>query len=550
MGPVQQNEQNKDSLHKMSPLVEPQQPSESISLHSRWESALSKRWVWILTSLGALTFTQLIYPSLLFAVLLTVPFLIMGLALVSRQRLEWVLDQLEITCQSPLTTERGELVNLDLLLKNPTSLSLYGLSIAIRTPYGLSESVRLNIAPQQEGSLRFQLACSHFNAGHVWGIELKGIDGLGLVLSERHIVTSINIKVLPKSPRYSLPSTHQSSEALIHRATASYTQSLGQEGEFRELRPYQPSDGARRVAWRASARRGELVTQSLEQSFDQRYLFALDLSSIMRVPLGLDTRVDLALDLLPQWIRELGHQDCALVAFDHRLLYKTKVTPAKNLTTNLANFTQYATQPLDADCVAETREELWARASEYLYWSTHAQTKRWSPQNVHLPGPFSTHPLTHPYRIEVTRTYLSTQPLSLPLPDTQELDEGEHDLLRRYCHSVGITCSPTLPRTTKQLNYGLQSVFNYAQKKNISHLVILSHSLRLGDQAGTVPLHHWLRSRRALSWVQVGSLHKRVPKELTSLGGRFTYRSIPPHHHDEGETFLSFRPPLIGWVKT
>lgn len=462
----------------------------------------------------------------------------MGVALVMRRRLEWLLDQIDVTYDAPETVIRGEDAKISISLYNPTSIALWGAHLSIRTPDGRSESAFIDLLPFEGGTLTAWLSCHHYNSGHIWGLELLGHDPFGLVTAERFVIQPYHIQIRPNSRIQTWPLDHHRLQA-TSVSDADHSLSRREiEGDFSELRHYQPSDGLKRVAWRASARFGQLLTRNYEQAIEQRYLFALDLSAIMRVPLGSTTRVDLSLDYLPHWIKSLQSVPCALAAFDHRVLYESKVEPAFQILNHLTSFSDYATRPLDADCVAETREELWARASEFLYWSGAAQTKKHPDLYPFTPSPFSTHPLTDPYRLEITSAYLDGSSVTPHTDWPLKLDEGEHDLIRRYCFQIGISCTPVLARPYHELESGLIDLIQHAERLRVNHLCILSHSRRLIGRQDLFALKTWIQSGKQLSWFQLGCLSKACPKMLIPLRPQLRYIAIP--YPFEGSATLDF----------
>jgi len=94
---------------------------------------------------------------------------------------------------------------------------------------------------------------------------------------------------------------------------------VGNEGEFERLRAYVPGDDPRHVDWKATARRGELVTRVYVPERSQRVVLALDTGRGMGLVSGERSLFDHAADASMRLTREVLRQGdgIALLAFDH-----------------------------------------------------------------------------------------------------------------------------------------------------------------------------------------------------------------------------------------
>jgi len=94
----------------------------------------------------------------------------------------------------------------------------------------------------------------------------------------------------------------------------------GGDTEFERLRPYQRGDETRHVDWRASARRGDLVSRQYQAESNQNVIFAIDIGRGMRGESGGLTSVDraLAAALLTADVALRGGDRAGLLTFDDR----------------------------------------------------------------------------------------------------------------------------------------------------------------------------------------------------------------------------------------
>ena len=99
---------------------------------------------------------------------------------------------------------------------------------------------------------------------------------------------------------------------------------------------------------------------------------------------------------------------------------------------------------------------------------------------------------TNSYRLDFASAYIRQVQLPPELPDTPLDQLTTHDQLRRFCHMIGVTMTPQLPRSPQELSQGLQEVLRYAQQQRATHLVFLSHSHRLsGNGWGLNKFQHF-----------------------------------------------------------
>lgn len=96
----------------------------------------------------------------------------------------------------------------------------------------------------------------------------------------------------------------------------------GLGSEFDHLRHYTPGDDVRRIHWKATARRGTLVSQVVRLERDQSVIVAVDVSHWMGVAAGDLTRLDYAVDaaLFLAHVARRGGDRVGLVLFGHDLL--------------------------------------------------------------------------------------------------------------------------------------------------------------------------------------------------------------------------------------
>ncbi len=133
----------------------------------------------------------------------------------------------------------------------------------------------------------------------VHGVRAAVVDAHGLVRGEVFLPCPYEVAVLPRSLPLALrdlPETrrHARRAAVGNRSD----QVAGQGDELRELREHMPGDPFKHIAWKASARRGRLMSRSFEHERARALFAVLDTGATMRWgALGrspLDAGLDLA----------------------------------------------------------------------------------------------------------------------------------------------------------------------------------------------------------------------------------------------------------------
>jgi uncharacterized protein (DUF58 family) len=148
--------------------------------------------------------------------------------------------------------------------------------------FGTFEHV-YHLTPLQRGAFSFGRVC------------LRVKTGLGLWLLQREPLEGTPFKVYPNIRQ--TKQQHLLSRRMRARQMGLRAMRLrGQGQEFESLRDYLPDDELRRVDWKASARRGNLVTRQYDVERSQQILLVLDLGRAMASRLDYMTKLDHAIN--------------------------------------------------------------------------------------------------------------------------------------------------------------------------------------------------------------------------------------------------------------
>ncbi|MCB9739119.1 MAG: DUF58 domain-containing protein [Deltaproteobacteria bacterium] len=117
----------------------------------------------------------------------------------------------------------------------------------------------------------------------VFGLRAELIDAHGLLRAEVFLPCSYEIAVLPRS--LPLDSRHLAETRRNVQRAAGGTRPdrvAGQGDELRELREHLPGDAFKHIAWKASARRGRLMSRVFEHERARALFSVLDVGATMR----------------------------------------------------------------------------------------------------------------------------------------------------------------------------------------------------------------------------------------------------------------------------
>jgi uncharacterized protein (DUF58 family) len=133
----------------------------------------------------------------------------------------------------------------------------------------------------------FRIRCDRIGAVRFEGVRLRLADYQGFFYFETFLREAVELPALPgltasRSSRRGDKRFNMLPPPGIHRFRRPGTGS-----ELLELRDYRPGDPPKRIAWKISARRDELITREFESEVPLRCTLVLDASSVTRLgPIG------------------------------------------------------------------------------------------------------------------------------------------------------------------------------------------------------------------------------------------------------------------------
>jgi uncharacterized protein (DUF58 family) len=186
--------------------------------------------------------------------------------------------------------------------------SVVGLPAAVQIPPGGEVTLRYDVVPEKRGARALD------------GLTVRYTAPLGLVARQERTPQPAEVEVYPD--------VHAARALEMLRRQGRKDARLGSlrvrggDTEFERLRPYQPGDEIRRVDWRGTARKDDLVVRQFQAESDQNVVFAIDVGRGMREKSGAEgkqvTAVDWALNaaLLAADVAIRGGDKAGLLTFD------------------------------------------------------------------------------------------------------------------------------------------------------------------------------------------------------------------------------------------
>jgi uncharacterized protein (DUF58 family) len=144
---------------------------------------------------------------------------------------------------------------------------------------GVAGPLTLHLSAGERRDVELDVRCLRWGAYEPGELNVRAFDRLGFFTFEDAVDLSAALKVYPHP--------EQILELLKPLETQVYTgnqvaRAKGDGIEFAEIRPFVPGDRVRRVNWRASARRGELVVNELHPERNTDVVLFLDTLSEVR----------------------------------------------------------------------------------------------------------------------------------------------------------------------------------------------------------------------------------------------------------------------------
>ena len=179
----------------------------------------------------------------------------------------------------------SDLNNIQIKLSNPYKFDIK-VKLIDEMPEQLQERdfiLEANLSARQKKSLQYQLRPTERGEYEFGDIIIFARSGIGLVV-RRFIVAAE--KVIPVYPSFLQLRNQQllSNNTLVNASGNRRVRRIGQSMEFEQIKEYVPGDDMRTINWRATARRGSLMSNHYVDEKAQQVYCILDKGRLMKMP--------------------------------------------------------------------------------------------------------------------------------------------------------------------------------------------------------------------------------------------------------------------------
>lgn len=259
---------------------------------------------------------------------------------------------------------------LHLAFRNHGSRKLRILSTNILAASGLALEERPSATVKRGMQVEVTTTVKPLAAGYqvLHGAALTFGDALGLFDIEAFFPNPIAVKVFPRSVALRGQPVRAVGGALHEQVGLHHVRRRGLSGELRELREHSHGDPFKFIAWKATARRGQLMVRDLENEIVTTHMVLLDTGAGMRSgPLGrspLDWACDSAAALARSAVANSDR--IGLVGFDTRVVGELAPDTGHHHYLQLVDRLLDTRSIVDEDLTDVTAGELVALIARYL----------------------------------------------------------------------------------------------------------------------------------------------------------------------------------------
>jgi uncharacterized protein (DUF58 family) len=259
---------------------------------------------------------------------------------------------------------------LHLAFRNHGSRTLRILSTNILGASGLSIEEQPSATVKRGQQVEVTTTIKPLAAGYqvLHGAALTFGDALGLFDIEAFFPNPIAVKVFPRTVALRGQPVRAVGGVAHEQVGLHHVRRRGLSGELRELREHSHGDPFKMIAWKATARRGQLMVRDLENEIVTTTMVLLDVGAGMRT----GARGRAALDWACDATAALGKAAVAnsdrigLVAFDTRVVGELSPDTGHHHFLQLVDRLLDTRSPVDEDLTDVTAGELVALVARYL----------------------------------------------------------------------------------------------------------------------------------------------------------------------------------------
>ena len=192
----------------------------------------------------------------------------------------------------------------------------------------LPNPLSFKVAPKSRHAVSYHLTPNRRGEYFFGDVYLRAYGTLGLVQRTLRFPLSQRAKVYP-SLHESAKFTLMARRGRLQQVGIRAARIQGAGREFESLRDYLPDDEMRRIDWKATARKGKLVSRQYEVERSQTVIIAIDIGRTMLAEIEGVQKLDFAIQaaLLLAYVATLSEDQVGLLVFSNEV--KTYLPPRK-----------------------------------------------------------------------------------------------------------------------------------------------------------------------------------------------------------------------------
>ena len=233
----------------------------------------------------------------------------------------------------------------------------------------LPEPLTLIIPARATATHTFEVCFPRVGQWHLHGLEITVSGPLGVTIGRLYLPCDLVLSARPRplSPTL-IPRILAQRGVARDRGGRHLTRQRGTGMELRELREYVPGDAIRRIAWRATARRGRPQVRDFEEESIRRIQLLLDIGPTMRAGPSGQSPLDRAIDLCATLAEGAIHDRLGLTTFDLRVYGHLQPASGRIQLQRTLRHLMDLTRVVDDDLTETSDAELIAQVGAFIEW--------------------------------------------------------------------------------------------------------------------------------------------------------------------------------------
>ena len=236
------------------------------------------------------------------------------------------------------------------------------------TRVDIDTHTQLVVPPRTRAEFEFRFVPPAVGRAVLHGLSVNVAGPLQLFEMPLYFPTHLVIKVLPAVAASNRTWMAQRTGVALERRGPTPHRRRGSGTELRELRELRPGDPYKSIAWRPSARRGELLVREMESEIQETHVFIVDVSGTMRGGDPGKRKLDFAIDFAASQAQHALSQGdrVGVTCIDARILSKVPAAEGNQHILRVYDALLACTEVVDADLTDVDEHELAQTIARYV----------------------------------------------------------------------------------------------------------------------------------------------------------------------------------------